>query len=555
MQKYLTIRLATALSAIVFALYGCGGGGGGGSSAPVTTPPPTTSPPPQTPPASATPTFLVGQAGASVPATAVVNGSSVVLKRASLVAFDPQNTSDQRVLAAAGNYSNDGKIEYGVYDPVSKSLLEPHVRYVVFIQNGKIFKSNLVKGGPGTTPVQVSNETAADSLCSFNQKQLVDYTNAENTAIVYARRGADNTCFTADDEWRIVRLSMGPADAPLAAKQAISGLIDGAGKPIGWLALDGNQLARYDANFQNPTVLTAASGDAEEVSQSVGPFEQAIVRLGNTLYQYNGNTGTFTALFSLLFGTTPGTIQARTRDSQAVFLAVSNPADGTSRLYRVPLTTIDFSQLTSEPALMNVLSNSTSRVIYNLTTAGDVQQLKSIPKQGGPAVILPLLGETTLTGRRGVTLAAGNKVYYNVGQIGGPPVAGIINDDGSNAAETNSARWLGIGGSDDFANLSTVTAVARMIRADGVTFVAGRFDLFNYAGVTLKSFDPITGAQIQVLGTLPPVTMDFFSFNRNKSFDLGQATKTNLSGGFDADLYTANPDVAGSLVRVTRNIN
>ncbi|MBA2689929.1 MAG: hypothetical protein H0U63_03915, partial [Burkholderiales bacterium] len=465
----------------------------------------------------------------------------------------------------AGTYSNEAKIEVACFDAATQTLIEPHIRYVVFIQNGKIFKSNLVKGGPGPTPVQVSSESAAADLCLFNAKQLADPVTPENTAIVYDKRGPDGACGTADDEWRMVRLSMTSTEAPVSAKQPVTGLIGSTGIPIGWLGFDGNQLTRYDVNFQSPTVLIVNSDpNVQEISRRVGGVDKAVIRVNNSLRVYDGSTGLFPATSSLSLldcsvdPCVPTSITATGRDASGVYAAVAGTS--ATNIYRVPLDGSIAVQLATETNPVSVVRPSTNRVIYNQLTAnlitGIQQQIKSVPKAGGNAVVLPILG---LFGAGGTPVVAGTKVYYNIQSSNAAPIAGIVNEDGSGSTEVSAARWLGIVFSDAFPNLSSITAASRLIRAEGIGFTASPTPsvpaTLNYAGATLKSFDPLTGSQIAQLGQVPPTSSpNFFSFDTNKGFSLGQATKTNGSG-FIADIYIADPDVASSLARLTTNIN
>ncbi|MES2353533.1 MAG: hypothetical protein V4568_03855 [Pseudomonadota bacterium] len=552
MLKPVGVRLVSAL--LLGLLFGCGGGGGSGgdasgggtSSNGAVGRPPTGSP-------TSTAVYLAGQAGSSVATNVIVDGVSTSIAQSDLVVFDPQAPSVRTVVVAQkGQYSNEVSIEYGSYDATSKILLEPYIRHLVFAQGGHFFGVILVNNGTMPTPVQISNESGASSLCSFNQKQLVDYTNADNTTIVYSRPGADNVCGTSDDEWRAIRLGMGAADAPISAKQPLTGLINSSGAAVGWLAIEGNALKRYDINFQNATLLTTFSGSAEELSRAIGGFEQVIVRLGAGLYQYNANNGVLNPLFTLSFGASNnGTLQTTTRDSQAVYLAVGNPVDGTTRLYRVPVAGNNFAEIASELNTVVSMETSANRLLYVLEVGANLRQLKSVPKQGGATpVTLPILGLQTFTGLNGVVAASGNKVYYNVKRPNDSPVAGVIDDDGANVTDTDGARWLSIAFSDTLHNVSSISALSRIIRADGVVSVVGSL---NYAAVTISSFNPTTGALIANLGVMPAISIDYLSFDKNKNFSIGQAAKSDGSGGYTADLFVVNPDATG-ITRVTNNI-
>jgi hypothetical protein len=502
------------------------------------------------PTASATSVYLAGQSGTSVQTNVLGAGT---INRADLAVFDPANPAAGIIspnIANAGTYAFETPIEYGVYDATTKTLLEPYIRFLVFAQNGKLFKVDLRKSAPSLAPTQVSNETGADQICTFGGKQLVDYTNPDNTVIPYLTAGADGLCGSSDDVWKAIRLGMTATDAPLAARLPVTGLINSSGQAVGWLAINGSALTRYDENFQTPSILTnVSSGVGEEISRGVGAVEKAVVSINNSLQLYSCATTTVPTPFNLA----GGSIAASAVDATAAYPAVTGGAGIT--IYRFPLDGSTPSIVTTDSSSLLGLTASAARLLYVVSSGTGVGQLKSVAKSGSVPATLKVFGGLSFSGTIDELAAANNQVYYNFSEaVTGIPHAGQQNDDGTTAtpSEPANSRWLNLSLLTEPPNLSSVSGLASLVRAENVVSAP----TISYAGVILRSFDPATGSQIANLGTMPASAFDIFAFDRNKDASLGQAIKSNVSilGAYTADIYSVDPNTAGSLTRVTTNI-
>ena len=566
-----------ALLAALVTLSACGGGGGGGSGGGGTggggTGTGGSAGSCGTAAASAaipSGVYLAGEAGNSVPII-VPNGGQT--NRANLVAFDPQNLNLQTVLANAGTYSNELGIEYGTYNSATQSLGQPYIGQMVFVQNGKFFKVDLRKGGAGLTPVQVSNETSADNLCSVRPYRLVDYVNPDNTTLLYSQPGPNGTCDNtagSDDVWKIIKLGMSATTAPLAAKPLVVGLHNTSGAAVGWLAINGTSLTRYDDSFANPSPLTSitAGTDVFELTLHAGGVEKAMVDINNTLQIYDCATTVSPQPITSFNGVA---IHGTATDESALYVAQTDATGSNIRRFGYD-GSVPAAPLTNDPALPNLVGITTSanRVVYVVVSNPSRLQLKSVLKTGSNSTptILKFQNAVDFSGTSGAVVAVNNNIYFNVDLLGpvsgNTPYAVVRSDDGTGSpSETAQARWLnltfGTGGSSNPPNVSSISSFAHLIRAENVTSTAsaGQQPVYNYSGATIKSCDPATCTSFVTLGTMPGGTIiDRLSFDRNATASLGQALRSSvtLPGAFTADIYAVNPNTAGSLTRITTNI-
>ena len=515
--------------------------------------------------------YLAGEVGNSVP---IIVPNEGLTNRANLVAFDPQNLTLQTVLANAGTYSNELGIEYGTYNSGTQTLGQPYIGQMVFVQNGKFFKVDLRKGGAGLAPVQVSNETGADNLCSFRPYRLVDYVNPDNTTLLYSQPGPNGTCDNtsgSDDVWKVIKLGMSATTAPLAAKPLVVGLHNTSGAAVGWLAINGTSLTRYDDSFANPSPLTSitAGTDVFELTLHAGGVEKAMVNINKTLQIYDCATTVSPQPITSFNGVA---IHGTATDESALYVAQTDATGSNIRRFGYD-GSVPAAPLASDPALTNLVSITTSanRVVYVVVSGPNRVQLKSALKTGSNSTptILPIQGAQDFSGTSGAVVAVNNNIYFNVdilGQVAGnTPFAIVRTDDGSgSSSETQNARWLNLTfgtGSSNPPNVSSISSLARLIRAENVTSTAPSGQpVYNYSGATIKSCDPATCTSFVTLGTMPGgTTIDRLSFDRNATASLGQALQivNTTTGAFKADLYFTNPTVDNTgnpVQRLTFNI-
>lgn len=312
-------------------------------------------------------------------------------------------------------------------------------RGLLYTKGDGLYRVDLLNG-KFNLPIPVSSESQASQLCAFTAA-AADYESHEDSLVVYTMPGADGNCATAgDNEYKMVNLRMGGSEAPLPAKRVVTALYDDRHTPIGWLAIDGGSLSRFDLDFSNPRVVAAYSGDASTV-QALGVSRDnkvVMLKLGGQLRAYNFVSGALSDVLYTFTNTNESVLFSQD-EAQTYFV---DQGTGAAKIYRVysdgskvaALVVAETARVLTAPKFFS----NNARIAYLLAqaTAGNAV-VRVMGKMGGSA--------SSYTG----TVAAdylevvNQMVYYNV-RVGTDTFkAGRIEAGGVNRVETANSRWVG----------------------------------------------------------------------------------------------------------------
>ncbi|MHB8697724.1 MAG: hypothetical protein ACYC9J_06755 [Sulfuricaulis sp.] len=446
-----------------------------------------------------------------------------------LSAVDPANPTAPITIEAAGTTANITAIEHATYRPApSYTLNDRHYDTIVYrrIATGTFWKVSALTGG-SLTPAQVSNEAAA-TVCTTRGEP--DYADPNNAELVYSLPGADGTCGTADDVWRMVKVGMSATDAPYPAFHPLAAMRDPATGAInGWLAVNGSNLNAYDANFGNPTLVSAFTSMPSVLATA--PDGHIVLFMDNQLRVYDPQATPPSLSSSLGTVTSLGT---RRRDATDLFF------DDGAALYKLPLDgSAAVSLVQTGAASASLLSLTTNYMIY-----WDGSSVMSVPKSGGSPVTFATAGSDSIE----TIGASGNKYYFHLYHACGGSwcsTAHVIDEDGTNDTAIADAAWFG------WTEPTTVSfgAIYHDLPMDRVLLR----NVFA-APFTLTSYDGASGTALATLGALPAV-MDteydpYFMRLPNGGNLLGYSYASDSGTN---DIVFANTDTSISLVRVTNS--
>ncbi len=142
-----------------------------------------------------------------------------------------------------------------------------------------------------------------------------------------------------------------------------------------------------------------------------------------------------------------------------------------------------------------------------------------------------------------VSVMQPSSIFQHNGAI---PIAGMIDDDGSNKSELAKADWIGSSYATSW-NLgaSTVNVIQTITRAEGYDALGvGK----GFAGATLRSFTAASKAEVAVLGTVPN---DIVSIDCSEFFANGLCFGSDAASPSQTDVFFLNSEMPSSLVRVT----
>ncbi len=484
----------------------------------------------------------------------------------SLNAVDPATPASPILIEPTANLVNDvitstaSVIRTANLDSSARTITGDHAHAVIYPKtDGRFYRVSALKSG-SLTPVIVSNETQADQMCTHrlaSDRETTDFADVNNSQYLYIMPGADTVCGNADDVWKMIRLGMSAAEAPVIAKPAIASLHDDTtGAISGWLVHDVNagELQRCDQNFANCSLVSAVT---DEVDTKIDIYDQVLLEIDGELFMYDGATNTLS--MSLLTLTTP------------TFLSSPVSTDGTNiyfgyatDLYQLPIDgSAVATVLQDEASDVQRVEPGVSNMIYQVGTSGSGVEIKSVPKTGGTPVSL-----VTVTGTDDLIMmfVNGNKVYYNIRNtiISSssfeiiPTFAGSVNEDNTGKAEIADAAWIGFTFKTTYnidTTVSTGNFLENVILAEGYD-IAGTGG--SYAGATITVYDAATAAVGAPMGTLATAEnlpfFNCFGFGVDllctASIDINPAP-TPPALAFQSDVYYMNVTTANSLTRVT----
>jgi hypothetical protein len=408
---------------------------------------------------------------------------------------------------------------------------------LIYISGGRFWRVN-ARHLVITTPSQVSSEAGlADSLrigygLSVNDHQLL-----------YAFRGADNTCGTLDDAWRWVSVAAASTDAP----SDISGLTPIAryrygANPSRWLAVtNAGELKITDVNFANPSAPLATGADPAAFVAAAYPESNGIyLRIGSALRKFDVTNGTLSPTLHTL-----GPINSIT----ANFPALDNNnlyfVDGLS-IYRIAHSTTSLSvQMAQESGGGSIdpeLFVTTNRVVYKRQDGtATPNSVRSIARTANwsvnpvvPTTLVPASANT-------LTIRATDRANVFIQEESTTGFAALIRSEtGALSVDATNAFWLGALHARVGSTLEDIRAT-HVLRATGMT---GK----SAAGATVVGVHAETLAT-QTLGVLdsdmrlPRFVQGLGSYGMLLSVE---TTPNNAT-----DMYFADPTVANSLQRLT----
>ncbi len=457
-----------------------------------------------------------------------------------------------------GGFSATAEIvRFGTIDTSTRVITNEHSYAVIYPStDGRIYKvSALISGS--LTPVQVSNESQADQICTNvigGTAVHTDLANAENSVYLYVLPGTDANCGTNDDVWKMVRLGMGAAEAPVLAKKVIEDIHDTTTAALsGWLVHDAGELQRCDVNFTGCTTVTTVANSADWRVQTT--FDEILLDIDGEFHIYSESANTLSpSRFSVPAGTI---VWVPDSDGTTVYFANGNilyqmPADGSA----------DATVLRTESNDIQRVLTTNNSVVYQVVDMGLGIEIKSIPKTGGTPVSLAAAG----TGEDLLLLyVKDDKVFYNKRILTVTPtfsiqpvLAAVINENGAGLVEHADASWSG----GIFKTTYDFDSAFRISELLEKTFLIEGYDIAGtsggLAGATIKEVNAVTAVIGVTIGTLP-TTDNITSFQCNgfgpdtlcSSLITISPTPPLPALPFQNDVFFINADTANSLMRVT----
>jgi len=441
---------------------------------------------------------------------------------------DPANPASP-VSVESGITNKVTSIFHGTYDPVARKVSDIQTRTVVYVKGGQLFKVSALKGAATPIPVQLTNETSADTIVG-TPSAIADFADHNNAQFIY---------LTAGGAWKMIKVGMSATDTPIPAKQPLKHVYDKSnGALAGWLAIDGSAVKRFDANFSAGSAVTVAT--FADKAEAVGfTIDIIFLKIDGNLYAYNTANGAISSVLYTFTATTAGDLKA-TRDGINMYFV-----DG-GKLLSVSLSgTALAEQIGAETGTIVQLAYTDHKVVYVLNDAGQYK-IRTTGKSGVVSGTPPVDLATAANGEILIFIGAkGTLAYFDRVSGNGVTTAGTIREDGSGRNETPNAFWVGGSFLNIFDTMSEVIP-QYFIRAAGITSIV------DFRGGQLESFDAATGNRLAVLGTVPQdIHMaGVFAGVCGSKILLEGRTITSLDT-FVSDVFYADLTKGGSLTRVT----
>ena len=422
----------------------------------------------------------------------------------------------------------------GTYDSATQSVNSVHHHALVYAKpDGKLYKASALKSNGTPTSTPLSSAGAADKICSAFVG-AIDFEDADHSQIVYRAAGSNASCSENDVTYKMVRLSMGSADAPIAAKHPLgTALYDWAtGAISGWLVNDAGVLKRCDANFQNCIGSKSITRAASQLLNAGS--NRWLLEIDSVVYVYDGNPADVVPKAIHPIGGTNQVVTLYVTDGSDFYFVTGNAP---KQIYKAPVDgSTEAVPLVTESAYIIDLALTANKLLYRTATPTAIY---SVAKAGGSASVL--IGGDTST----VVAINGNHVYYNLNPINAAPTAGSIDDDGSNNTPTANASWRGFARgttwdlTDGFASAYQTKTI---IRAEGYNAQGtGK----GFAGGTLRSFATATNTGVATVGTLPT------DITNISCSSLGANALCTGSNASQVDIFFINAETTDSMLRIT----
>lgn len=518
-------QLALPLYLITLTLGACGGGGG---TTPAPAPNPAPNPAPEPEPEVSTAKHFV-----------YVNKDSGELF---MVTDDNLNAP----VSLATNISAYQLITAWDYDLDTRTLSNFDFKSALYAKDGKIYKADLT-AEPAS--VQVSSESnycpvSTDNF-EFGSISVGGFDQAGASWSGYTSAGADGLCGTADDQPRLIKLSMTVDDAPVTPPglELTDLFNEGTGLLDGWLlANNSGQLIRSDADFQANTAIAGAPASTQwSFVESTGSTQLLLDGDTQTLYQYDSATGSFDVLANNFV------YSSALIDSTAFYWL--DPRDNLIKKVALDGSGIADTLAPNTASLEDLTEN------YLIFRSNDNGHYFSVLKTGGTAidVFAPTDAGTLIAG-------PGDLLYINNFEtaLSNSRVSAHIAQASNGHIELNlgHAHWAGVTAADTLSldadnpfQAANILLIQHGTTADNWT---------DYQGGTLVSYEAATMNQLGDIGTIPATVRvdglyglsastlfisstlpqelptNVFYMNSNGIGSLSQITHATTGQGFDA---------------------
>ncbi len=418
------------------------------------------------------------------------------------------------------------------YDLDNQTLSNFDNKVALYAKGGEIYKVSLTDT-PETT--RVSSESAycpvVDDSLEFGSISVGGFDDAGSSWSGYTSAGVDGQCGTADDQRRLVKLSMTADDAPVTPPgleltdifNADTGLLDG------WLLANAEgKLIRSDADFLATTVVTGSPISAQwQFIDSSGNKDLLLASDSNTLYVYDEDSGELTTLVNGFRSS--GSLV----DDSAVYWV--DPTD--TLVKKAALDGSSAATLANQGLSLEALTDD-----YVIFRSADNGHYYSVPKSGGAAAV-DVFAPTS----EGTLIAGPNNLLYinniEIAQENSRISAHIAQAaDGRIMLNLGHAHWAGI----TPPNTLSLAANNPFHPANILLVQHGSTDTgwTQYNGGSIHSYEAATMNPLGEIGSIPD------DKRIDAIFGLASYTLTTDSNT-PTDVFYLDSNVVGSLTRLT----
>ncbi|MEK7764270.1 MAG: hypothetical protein AAB433_22070 [Nitrospirota bacterium] len=434
-----------------------------------------------------------------------------------LMAVDPAAPAATPTTVATG-VTKTILLYSSTWDAPTTSLTNLLPVFQIYASNGRLWRVNVAKssGVPGSAsnpPVQISNESAATQVCTFDV--VFDGTNPNTRRMFYELPGADGLCgffglggTNADNITKFVSVSDGAAVAPSVLPTGLT------------LPHDRSFVRDLSSGIATHTFLTdAAASNTLKImnlaTQAITPIQANIEDIrfiaqdtsnrvfvesfpASTIYVYTVSSNTLVPLL------TGASLQAGASSDGTNFFATDSTA---GIIYRIPLTATAAGQVTP---ILNVGGPTSAHVattnrVYVLVPTSNGPSIISVPKTGGASrVDVPSVGDQLIY----PLLVSANGLFYYT-QFDpftiSNPTTGVLSDSGTTVSSFPNTTLAGAGAIalPRYNPRGPVLSPSKVLMS---TLVGSTLN-----GGTMTAIEATTGLPVTNLGTVPATTPDLVS--------------------------------------------
>lgn len=315
---------------------------------------------------------------------------------------------------------------------------------LLYIANNHFYRL-ATAGSTRPLPVQVSSESAANSICDWHDPVLRTPNN-DTATFKYRMPGKDLRCLTADDEYREIRLGMAATEAPLTIsvdRSRANEVYSAAGQLSGYLvAAEAGNIYWYDSSFANRRQLVATGSvidwdsDFELLGSSPDGRYRLLALFTNGIYVFDTATQNMTLVMSRSSYNGLGSYAGY----HYIYQSVNG---GAKSVVRVPMDGSTPAQ-TVVTGFDKALGVTANYLVYQQKPASGGVEIYSLDLSN-PALPAKLI--KTLTSVEEASTAAG-RVYYTAFNRSGSTVlsaqAASMKADGSDQVVFDGGVWVGI---------------------------------------------------------------------------------------------------------------